>query len=336
MRILNTVDAVREAHALILSEGQENILIGEGVPDPKCCFGTTRDLHKKFPGQVFDSPISENGVTGICIGAALNGIKPIHIHMRQDFLLYAFDQIVNNAAKWSSMFGGQGGHVPLVIKAFTGRGWGSGHQHSQNLESIFCHIPGLKVIVPSSPRTAKGLLIAAAHDKNPCIILEDRWIHHLEGEVPEGSYETQIGRAEIVREGKDAVVIVWGQLVSEAVRAAKILEEQYEFSLEVIDLLTISHPDMFTINRSLKKHSRRMVFSNSWANCGLAKSIAFDIHADCFFSLDNFYPSSSPALTKNYYVNHQTIIEWAMGFETDSLPRLEPHDIPDKSFTGPF
>lgn len=347
MRILNTVEAVREAHELILANGKENIVIGEGAPDPKCCFGTTRNLHKKFPDQVFDSPVSENGVAGICIGASLQGIKPIFIHMRQDFLLYAMDQIVNNAAKWHSMYGGNGGSVPIVIKAFTGRGWGAGHQHSQNLESLFAHIPGLKVLVPSSPRTAKGLLIAAVNDPNPCLILEDRWIHHLEGEVPEGSYETPIGIPEIViRAPKEQnkvsrAIVTWGANVSMAVRAAKYLKENHDTGVSVIDLLTLSPINWETdLWREICCMADSFaIVCNEWEAGSFAQSIArqFYFYEDppTILALPNFYPSSTPALVKDYYPTWQKIVAWAAYDKSPPADGL-PHDIPDKSFVGPF
>lgn len=338
MRIINTVDAVREAHELLLAESPNNIIIGEGVPDPKCCFGTTRGLIEKFANQVFDSPVSENGIAGVCIGASLHGIKPIFIHMRQDFLLYAMDQIVNNAAKWCSMFGGNGGNVPIVIKAFTGRGWGSGHQHSQNLESIFAHIPGLKVLVPSSPRTAKGLLIAAAHDPNPCIILEDRWIHHLEGDVPEGMYETPIGKAEIVKYGtrakdsyKGNCVITWGRMVAEALRAAEYID------LTVIDLLSLSPLDTDILVEW--SGGRTLIVCESWERGGIGPYIQqiATWHEDeaCLMPLPNFYPSSTPSLTKDYYPSWRSIVRH-FNERIELPPDNLPHDIPDKSFTGPF
>lgn len=337
MRIINASEAAREATEQLLASSKEYIVIGEGVPDPKACFGTTAGLKEKFPNQVFDSPVSENGVTGICIGAALNGLKPIHLHMRQDFLLYAMDQIVNNGAKWHSMFGGNGGSVPIVIKAFTGRGWGSGHQHAQNLESIFAHVPGLKVVTPSNARNAKGLLIAAARDPNPVLILEHRWIHHLTSDVPEEMYETPIGKAEIHGDCKKNVVITWGAMVSEALRAR--IEDD---TISVVDLQTIRPLNKKAIYDACKDAWDVCIATDSWET-GFASVVAriadtciYDRNCTILAAAD-FYPSSTPALTKNYYPNHLRILEWAtkrpLGYHG---PDPELHDIPDKSFTGPF
>lgn len=333
MRLMTTVDAAREAHELILAENEHNIIIGEGVPDPKACFGTTRDLDKKFGKQVFDMPVSENGMTGICIGAALNGIKPMLIHMRQDFMLYAFDQIVNNAAKWNSMFGGKGGNVPIVMKAFTGRGWGSGHQHSQNLESLFAHIPGLKVLIPSSPRNAKGLLIAAHQDPNPCIILEDRWIHHLEGDVPEGWYKTPIDTPEVVREGDDGTIICWGQLVGEAVRAADYLSRG-GVKIRVIDLVTLSVESCRRAARMVHDYENCFIFQNAWDSGAYAHTVATHLPGSCPITVPNIYPSSSPSLIKDYYHTASRMVRiWG---DPKNFPAAEFHDIPDKTFKGPF
>lgn len=334
MRIINAAEAAREATEQLLASSKEYIVIGEGVPDPMACFGTTKGLKEKFPGQVFDAPISENGVTGVCIGAAIGGLKPIQIHMRQDFLLYAMDQIVNNAAKWHSMFGGNGGNVPMVIKAFTGRGWGAGHQHSQNLESLFAHIPGLKVVCPSSARNAKGLMIAAARDPNPVMILEHRWIHHLTSDVPEEMYETPIGKAEVYGDCKDMVVFTWGQLVSEALKARSVVGD----SLSVVDLQSLSPMDAETISWAAAQGKRLYIVCDSWLD-GIANQVRRNMNTTKGVGIHwspPCYPSSTPALTKNYYPNFEHILTHALGAVPRGHESETPHDIPDKSFTGPF
>lgn len=338
MRIITAAEAAREATAQLLAASKDYIVIGEGCPDPAACFETTRDLHKEFPGQVFDAPVSENGVTGVCIGAALGGLKPIQIHMRQDFLLYAMDQIVNNAAKWYSMFGGNGGNVPLVIKAFTGRGWGAGHQHSQNLEGLFAQIPGLKVVVPSNARNAKGLLIAAARDPNPVLVLEPRWIHHTTGHVPEEMYETPIGKAEMwhTHDNPLMTLISWGHMTSVCHRVC--VESQ--IPMELVDLQTLSPIDFHTIRESLQKSGRGLVVADSWFG-GIPSYIIAKLN-ELFcevITIDDCYPSSSPALTKEYYPSPNAILRMiceALNREIIEIPDTGPHDIPDKSYTGPF
>ena len=344
-RVLSVAEAAKEATAQLLESSKEYIVIGEGVPDPKACFGTTKGLLEEFPDQVFDMPISENGGVGFCIGASLNGLKPIMIHMRQDFLMYAMDQIVNNAAKWHSMFGGQKS-VPIVIKAFTGRGWGAGHQHSQNFESIFAHIPGLKVVVPSSPKNAKGLLIAAARDPNPVIILEHRWIHNILGSVQEEIYETPIGLAEVIQEGHDITIVSWGHSLLEARKACAFLST-YNISAELIDLLSLRPLDMETISKSVMKTKRILIVNDSWGFGGISSEIIANL--PCPFehvSVLNypFYPSSSPYITKDYYPNSLGIIKAVLSFLNiyidlfgEEMKHKEAkHDVPDSSFIGPF
>lgn len=343
-RNLTCAEAAREAAVQLLMESKDYFVIGEGVPDPKACFGTTAGLADMFPSQVFDMPVSENGMTGVCIGAALGGMKPIIINMRQDFLLYAMDQIVNNAAKWHSMYGGQRS-VPMVIKAFTGRGWGAGHQHAQNLEALFAHIPGLKVVCSSRAVNAKGLLISAARDPNPVLILEHRWIHNIEGDVPEEMYETPIGKAEILREGQDMTLVTWGYQVHEAKKACDFLETA-GFSVELIDLLTLRPMDTETILNSVYKTGSLLVVDEAWKAGSFASEImamvaenSHDLMFNQRLCNPSFYPSSTPSLIKNYYPTAASIVQRVnglTGIKADIPPTSELHDIPDPSFKGPF
>jgi pyruvate dehydrogenase E1 component beta subunit len=200
-RDITYAQAIREGLDNAMDRDSSVIVIGEGVPDPKAIFNTTAGLREKYGAQrVFDMPLSENGVTGICIGAALSGMRPVMIHQRIDFALLAMDQLVNNAAKWHYMFNGKAS-VPLVVRVIVGRGWGQGPTHSQNLQAWFAHIPGLKVVMPASAEDAKGLLLASIFDENPVLFLEHRWLHNLSGTVPEESFQIPIGNARIVRHG---------------------------------------------------------------------------------------------------------------------------------------
>src|ERR1700722_14260768 len=181
---LTLSQAILQATDQLMQIDSSVYVMGLGVPDPKGIFGTTTGLEKKYGSdRVLDMPTSENGMTGIAIGSALLGLRPIMTHQRVDFFLLALDQLINNAAKWHYMFGGQM-NVPLVIRLIIGRGWGQGPQHSQSLQSIFSHIPGLKVVMPSNPYDAKGLLLSAIDDENPVVYLEHRWLHGIFGEVP--------------------------------------------------------------------------------------------------------------------------------------------------------
>jgi pyruvate/2-oxoglutarate/acetoin dehydrogenase E1 component len=213
-------DAIREAHAQILRDDDSSFILGEGVDDAGAIFGTTTGLCVEFgKDRVMDIPIAENGMTGVAIGAALAGIKPIFVHMRMDFLPMCMDQIINHAAKWHYMTGGRV-NVPLVVRSIIGRGWGSAALHS-----LFMHIPGLKIVMPSTPYDAKGLLMAAVEDGNPVMFIEHRWVYDYIGYVPEEPYIVPIGKGVIRKQGSDVTVVALSQMVYEAMKAAKILEE---------------------------------------------------------------------------------------------------------------
>ena len=201
-RELTYAEAIREGFAVALERDSRVLLMGLGVPDPKGFFGTTIDLQKEFGAdRVMDMPCSENGMTGVILGAALNGLRPVLNHQRLDFALLAMDPICTQAAKWHYMFGGTM-KMPVVFRMILGHGWGQGPQHSQCLHSWFAHIPGLKVVMPTTPYDAKGLLISAIEDDNPVVFIEHRWLHHIRGEVPFGHYAVPIGPARLARGGR--------------------------------------------------------------------------------------------------------------------------------------
>ena len=202
MRRLTYAQAIREAHAQLLRHDPRVFVCGQGVWNPWYAGTSLQDLDKEFGRErVFDCPVSENATTGAAIGAAIVGMRPIVFHARMDFMLLAVDPIVNQAANWSYLFGGQVG-VPVVIRSVINRGGEQGAQHSQALQALFAHVPGLKVVMPSTPHDAKGLLIAAVRDGNPVLYLDDRWLYEREGDVPEDLYEVPIGAAALRRSGK--------------------------------------------------------------------------------------------------------------------------------------
>ena len=181
-------EAVREATVQAMEKDDSVLALGLGVTDPKGVFGTTLGLKEQFGRErVYDIPVSENAVTGICVGLAISGFRPILSHQRADFMLMSMDQIINNSAKWSYMFGGQSS-VPLVIRTIVGRGWGQGPQHSQNFQAMFAQIPGLKVVSPTTPYQAKGLMVAAIEDPDPVMFIEHRWLHGQIGQVPKSYF----------------------------------------------------------------------------------------------------------------------------------------------------
>ncbi|MBX7136878.1 MAG: alpha-ketoacid dehydrogenase subunit beta [Oligoflexia bacterium] len=350
-RKITFAQAVNEAIGQAMQRDRSVICFGLGADDPKGVFGTTLGLQKQFgPERVFDTPTSENGMTGIGVGAALNGIRPVMTHQRLDFFLLAMDQLVNNAAKWHYMFGGNG-NVPITIRLILGRGWGQGPTHSQNLQSWFAHIPGLKVVAPASAADAKGLLLASIFDNNPVVFLEQRWLHNMEGEVPEQFYTTPLGEAQLLQSGADITIVSHSFMSVEAVRAANILKS-HGIHCDVIDLRTLAPLDWNTISTSVQKTGRLMALDTSHSFCSYAAEIvarASEQHYTKFkaaprrIALPDVPAPTSMALTKNFYPSAREICEAALQmvgksvkidaklFETGS-----PHDVPGPWFKGPF
>ena len=331
-------------------------IMGLGVPDPKGIFGTTLGLEEKYGTErVLDMPTSENGMTGIAIGSALVGMRPIMTHQRVDFFLLALDQLINNAAKWHYMFGSQMS-VPLVIRLIIGRGWGQGPQHSQTLHSYFAHVPGLKVVMPSTPYDAKGLLVSAVQDNNPVVYIEHRWLHNIHGEVPSEIYSVPLGKAKIVTEGQDVTIIACSHMTLEAFKAAQFLREE-GISVEIVDLRSIKPLDKETILNSVRKTGRVIIADPDWKTCGFASEIAALITEEAFDALKAApkrvtYPDSlsrtSWALSNHYYPTAKDIALAALEMldrPVQARKLLEailhekmqaPLDVPDSSFTGPF
>src|SRR5918996_872420 len=205
-RELTYAQAILEASDREMARDPSVVLFGLDVDDPKAIQGTTRGLAQKYgPERVFGTPLSEDAMTGAAIGMALAGLRPIHVHIRMDFLLLAMNQIVNVAAKSRYMYGGQVS-VALGVRAMIGKSWGQGAQHSQGLHSMFMHVPGLKVIAPSNPYDAKGCLIAAIRDNNPVIFVEHRLLYFTEGPVPVEPYAVELGKARVWTEGSDVTL----------------------------------------------------------------------------------------------------------------------------------
>jgi len=272
-RKLSYAAAIREALELALTRDEHVFVMGQGVDDPVGMFGITLGLHKKYgEDRVFDTPLSENALTGVAIGAALTGMRPIYMHNRPDFLLLAMDQIVNHASKWSYMFGGCI-HVPIVIWAAVGRGWGGAAQHTQTLHGLFTHVPGLRLVMPSRPYDAKGLLITSIADNNPVIIIEHRWLFRQTGYVPEGLYAIPFGHGVVRRPGKDVTIVAISYMVIEALGAAQELQEQ-GIDIEVIDPRTLKPLDEEIILNSVKKTGRLIVADIGWKTGGVGAEIA--------------------------------------------------------------
>jgi len=263
------------SQALVQSmELDPNIFIaGIGVDDFKGIFGTTREAYERFGAtRVIDIPNCENAFTGIAIGAAAMGKRPVVVHPRNDFMFLAMDQIFNLAAKWKYMYAAERG-VPVVFRGIVGRGWGQGATHSQSLQAVFAHFPGLHVATPASPADAKGLLCAALQGDTPVVSLENRALYELEGDVPEDPIPVPFGSARVVREGTDITVVGASLMAFEAARAADVLAE-YDISVEVIDPRSIRPLDKDTILCSVRKTGRLVVADTSWAMYGFSSEVA--------------------------------------------------------------
>src|SRR3954469_2559523 len=225
-RTLSYVEAVREAADQEMARDPSVVVFGLDVDDPKAIQGTTRGLVEKYgPERVFGTQLSEDAMTGAAVGMALAGLRPIHVHIRMDFLLLAMNQLLNVAAKSRSMYGGRA-NVPLVVRAMIGKSWGQGAQHSQGLHGMFMHVPGIKVVAPSTPYDAKGCLAAAVRDDDPVLYVEHRLLHFQKGPVPEACYTVPAGtKARVTHPGEDITLVGISYMQVECLRAAKYLEE---------------------------------------------------------------------------------------------------------------
>lgn len=266
-------EAISEALVQTMERDKRVFIMGIGVDDPKGIFGTTLEAHKKFgKGRVFDTPVSENAMTGCAIGASLAGMRPVVVHARNDFMYYCMDQLFNHAAKWYHMFGGQM-RVPITVRAIIGRGWGQGAQHSQSLQAIFSHVPGLKVVMPSTPYSVKGLLMTAIQDDSPVIFIEHRRLYDHIGPVPEEPYTLPLGKGAIIRLGKDVTIVATSYMAWEAVRASAILKKE-GIEVEIVDLRSTKPVDEELILDSVKKTGRLVVADTAWKTCGVSAEIA--------------------------------------------------------------
>ena len=265
--------AIYETFDKLLSLDKRIFIMGQGVDDPFGMFGTTLNLHEKHGSErVFDTPLSEEALTGISIGASLTGMRPVYMHNRPDFLLLAMNQIINHASKWRYMFGGKIS-VPVVIWAVIGRGWGSAAHHSQSLQGLFMHVPGLKLVMPSTPYDAKGLLVSSILDDNPVIILEHRWLLKHTGYVPEKLYKIPLGKGIIRKSGNDVTVVGISYMLIEALRAADELQKK-GISTEIIDLRTLKPLDEDIILNSVRKTGKIVIVDTGWKTAGITAEIA--------------------------------------------------------------
>lgn len=350
-RRISYAEAVNEALSQALSLDPRVFVMGQGVDDPSGMFGATRDLHLKFGRErVFDTPLAETALSGVAVGAALGGMRPVYFHNRPDFLLLAMDQLVNHAAKWHYMFGGQIS-VPITIRLILGRGWGQGPTHSQNLQAWFAHIPGLKVVMPSTPESAKGLLLASIFEPNPVVFLEHRWLHNSVGDVPEGDYRLAIGPVRTARSGTDLTIVASSYMLVEALHAAKYLETE-GIECEVVDLHTVNPLDWDGIYASVEKTGRLLALDTGYATGSVSAEVIARVAmnrmsrlkcAPARLAMPDVPEPTSFGLTRGFFVRAGEIAEKAMTMcgkdgsrARHALQEPVPHDVPGSWFTGPF
>ncbi len=356
-RILTVAEALREATDVAMERDESVFVMGEGVADPKAIFGTTGGLLEKYGSRrVMEMPIAENGFTGAAIGAALMGRRPLIIHQRVDFALLSLEQLFNNAAKISYVSNGKH-RVPLVVRMIVGRGWGQGPAHSQSLETLFAMVPGLKVVMPSTAREAKGQLIAALEDDNPVLVIEHRWVHYATGEVPPGRYVVPLDGPRIVRPGADVTIVATSYMLLEALCAAEALAEA-GVSAEVIDMAVIRPFSPRMVVDSVRRTGRLMVVDTGFRRFGVGAELAACVAEEALgalrapplrFGLPDHPTPSSRALLGGFYPNALTIIDAAAGLAGADPLRLTaprermaaelaklPMDVPHPTFRGPF
>jgi pyruvate dehydrogenase E1 component beta subunit len=281
MRLMSYRNAINEALVQEMERDARVFVYGIDVADHKRIFNSTKGLVEKFgTHRCFSTPLSEDAMTGFGLGAAINGLRPIHVHMRVDFMLLAMNQLTNMVSSYR--YGTNGMlKVPMVIRAIVGRGWGQAYQHSKTMHSCFAHIPGLKVVMPSTARDAKGALIAAIRDDDPVVVMEHRLLYDVEGDVPEKMEDYRLGKGRILNAGNDITVIATSWMNVEAMKAADILREKQGVSVEVVDPVSLQPLDTELLCASVKKTGHCIVADNDWLFCGYSAEIAATIAEQC-------------------------------------------------------
>jgi pyruvate dehydrogenase E1 component beta subunit len=347
MRSITYREAIHEALMQEMGRDSSIFIYGIDVADHKRIFGSTKGLLEKFgPQRCFSTPLSEDAMTGFGCGAALNGLHPVHVHMRVDFMLLAMNQLANMISSYRYSTGGLC-KVPMVIRAVIGKGWGQSFQHSKTMHSCFAHIPGIKVVMPSTPNEAKGCLISALRDDNPVIVIEHRLLYDVVGEVPADPVPFPLGKAKVLKTGAAVTVVAVSLMNVEAIKAAEILARKHHVHIEVIDPVSITPLDEETIVASVKKTGRCIVADNDWVHCGFGAEVASRIHERCFGALKDpvkrlgFAPVPCPCtrpLEDAFYCNAIHIIRCV-----ETMLKLAPCDLSgeefysyENKFKGPF
>ncbi len=343
-RVTTYVEALREAIEQEMERDPAVLLFGLDVDDHKAIQGSTRGLLERFGSErVFTTPLSEDSMTGVAIGAAMAGMRPIHVHIRMDFLMLAMNQLINIAAKTHYMYGGAY-KVPMVVRCIIGKSWGQGAQHSQGLHSIFMHVPGLTVAAPSNAHDAKGCMIAAIRDDNPVIFVEHRLLYSTEANVPQESFVAEIGKGRLVAPGNDITLVGISSMVMECLRARELLAE-IGISAAVVDPVWLTPLDMETIGASAQATGRVLVVDNAWTSCGASAEIVARLaESDRAprMARIGFAPTTCPTtpwLEEHFYPNPATIAAKASAMVAGGnwMPdRERARMVHHMSFRGPF
>jgi pyruvate dehydrogenase E1 component beta subunit len=309
--------AINEALHQTMAADPSVFLIGQGTKSPWYVGNTAQGLLERFgESRVIDTPVSENAVTGAAVGAAIAGMRPVVVHPRMDFMFYAFDPIINEAANWYYMNGGKAS-VPVVFWGIINRGGEQAAQHSQALHATFAHFPGLKVVMPSTPYDAKGLMVAAIRDPNPVVFIDDRWLYRCEDAVPEELYEVEIGRGVVRREGGDVTVAAISFMAHEALKASEALASD-GIDVELIDLRSVKPLDTELIVASVRKTGRLVIADSGWKSFGLSAEVAAAVSEQAFgllkapvkrLALPDCPAPASSSLEKEYYKYSGDIVE---------------------------
>lgn len=345
---INYAKAIRESLAQALQLDERVFLMGLDIDDHLGIQGTTKGLVDEFGKErVFTTPLSEDAMTGVAIGAAMSGMRPVHMHIRMDFLLLCMNQLINIAAKAHYMYGGEV-HVPLVIRCIIGKSWGQGAQHSQALHSLFMHIPGLKVVAPSNAYDAKGLMLAAINDPNPVIFMEHRLLFNTEGDVPVEPYEIKIGESKVIKKGEHITIVAISNMVVESLRAAELLAKEGIFAT-IIDPVTLSPLDIEPIISSSENTGKLLIIDNAWLNCGASSEIIAQVCEQSVIPIKvkrlGFAQTTcptTPSLEAGFYPNPITIAKAVMEMVNEKASiDWEPNSVDaelvyQKKFKGPF
>jgi len=356
-RTISLGEAIRDGLVEVARREPSVIFFAEGVADPTAVFGTLKGIgdaigHKRM----IEMPVAENGLCGIAVGAALAGKRPVISFHRVEFALLAMEQIVNNAAKISYISRGRHS-VPIVLRLVVGRGWGQGPEHSQSLEAMFAYFPGLKVAMPTYPADTKGMIIAAVEDNNPVVLIEHRWCHYVQGQVPDGYYRQPLDGPRTIRRGRDVTLVATSYMVLEAMRAAEALAK-LGVEAEVIDLRVLRPLNLAPVFESVRRTGRLLTVDTGFRTLGIGSEVVAEVSNQCFGALkaaprriglpDHPLPSSRGFIAGAYpdSVRIMRVLGEMVGLPAEREAAAEaeliaqrgdlPVDVPDPFFKGPF